>query len=548
MAIGDDDTINQAFDQWSAVRKGQRRQRRIETAAPCLEALGQRGHLDLLLCLRLQVAQLMRQALWGVGPLRMVAFELVAADEVRQRDFQKPRWLPFQRRQGLRERAAPRWQGLREPRTALGALQCVRHSRRLPQHWTAIRPPQRVECPGWGIPGGAAFPRRRPQRLGAATTAIIVIPRVEGTARTGHLTLSTTDEAAQEGVMGRRMTTGQWGMAIAPDLGRLTGVLADECGHRDGDPCLRWGGLLALPRPHGPQGGWAVAGWGRACPPPLGRPRLGRRPQDATHRGHMPSGLPRGGRDLCLTEAFGDARHTHRCLGLTRPGKNLRHARRLDRINTEAARVAGRLGIQEVALGSDRPRQEVAPTELGMPATSQAIGHERPCGLRHRPPQLQQKLIVRILTHRALQERHLTPPLGACIAQQHLLDIVAGQAIWGGDEDPLTGGHGGPIPSSVQAGPLALGPPRAIIALEVRLGAVPIRLGHAMRTETFERLGDRLGVLLTRGGDPDRESDFPMVPPEAMWTEASCLRHRRWSIAEGTGTPHPTVAPRHSGL
>jgi hypothetical protein len=84
LAIGDDDTINQEFDQLSALRKGQSIQRRPETVAEGLDALGQRGHIDLLLRLRLQLAQLMCQALLGVGHLLMFAFELVAADDVRQ--------------------------------------------------------------------------------------------------------------------------------------------------------------------------------------------------------------------------------------------------------------------------------------------------------------------------------------------------------------------------------------------------------------------------------------------------------------------------------
>ena len=60
LAIGDNDTINEEFDQLSALRKGQRLQRRAETVAKGLEALSERRHIDLLLRLRLQLAQLMR--------------------------------------------------------------------------------------------------------------------------------------------------------------------------------------------------------------------------------------------------------------------------------------------------------------------------------------------------------------------------------------------------------------------------------------------------------------------------------------------------------
>jgi hypothetical protein len=59
LTIGDDDPINEQFDQLSALRKGQRIQCRPKTAAKSFDAVGERGHIDLLVCLRLQLAQLM---------------------------------------------------------------------------------------------------------------------------------------------------------------------------------------------------------------------------------------------------------------------------------------------------------------------------------------------------------------------------------------------------------------------------------------------------------------------------------------------------------
>jgi hypothetical protein len=83
--------------------------------------------------------------------------------------------------------------------------------------------------------------------------------------------------------MGRIVTTGQLGIAIEPDLDRLKGLLADNGGPWDRNPCLRGGRLLTRPRPHGPQGGFAVAGWGGAGPATIGRPGLGGRPEHTAH-------------------------------------------------------------------------------------------------------------------------------------------------------------------------------------------------------------------------------------------------------------------------
>lgn len=263
LAIGDDDTIDEAFDQWSALGKGQRVQRWPETATEGLDAVGERGHIDLLLGLRLQLAPLMRSSLLGAGHRLMLAFERITAHEVGEIDFQKPRLLALQGRQGLLEGAAPRLQGVRKPGSALGALQCVDHQRGLLHNLAEILPDQSVECPGWRIAGGAALPLGSAQRLSATTTQIRVIPRVDGPACTRQLTWSTTHEAAQEGVVGRMVTTSHWGSAVEPDLDGLTGLLADDRGHWDRHPCLRRGEPLALSGPDGPQCRLAVMGGDR---------------------------------------------------------------------------------------------------------------------------------------------------------------------------------------------------------------------------------------------------------------------------------------------
>src|SRR2546430_6953069 len=253
------------------------------------------------------------------------------------------------------------------------------------------------------------------------------------------------------------------------------------------------------------------------------------------------------GRSLGRPEALGDARQAPRWLGRPIPGKKLRHACRLAPSKAAAARGAGRRGREAVALGRDRPRQTLAPAAVGLPATSQAIGPQGPCVLRPRPPPLEPPQLGRRLPHRALPALHLPPARGAGIAQPPLMDLVACQAIGGRDEDPLNGGHGPSLPSPVHAGPMALGPPGARIALAGRLGEGPSRLGHNGRTPPGPLPGDRLGGRWTGGCGPDSPRDCHPVPPAVMWPEASGRRPGRLAMAEGTGTPNLPVAPRHAG-
>jgi hypothetical protein len=58
------------------------------------------------------------------------------------------------------------------------------------------------------------------------------------------------------------------------------------------------------------------------------------------------------------------------------------------------------------------------------------------------------------------------------------MHIIADQAIRSGHQDPFKDGQGGPIPTLIQARPIQLGPTIAVVAVDVFLGQMPLRLGH----------------------------------------------------------------------
>jgi hypothetical protein len=53
------------------------------------------------------------------------------------------------------------------------------------------------------------------------------------------------------------------------------------------------------------------------------------------------------------------------------------------------------------------------------------------------PSDLQQQLIVRILAHRSLDKLDQAAVFFQFLDQEHLMDILAGQAVWGRDQDPI---------------------------------------------------------------------------------------------------------------
>jgi hypothetical protein len=74
---------------------------------------------------------------------------------------------------------------------------------------------------------------------------------------------------------------------------------------------------------------------------------------------------------------------------------------------------------------------------------------------------------MRIIIHGAIEKLHLTPVLREFLNHEHLMDIVAGQAIWRRDEGTLEDRQGRLVPKPVQARAVELGPTLAIITVDM---------------------------------------------------------------------------------
>ena len=181
------------------------------------------------------------------------------------------------------------------------------------------------------------------------------------------------------------------------------------------------------------------------------------------------------------------------------PRKDLGDHRSCDRIEPQAPGIARALGIHDRAVGGHTPGQQLPTAQFGLAATPHPVGDQGAFILGHRPPDLEEQLIVRVLTHRPLQELDLTASLREFVHEEHLTHIVAGQPIGGREQDPLKGGQGGPIPQPIQAGTVELAPTIAVIAVDVVLGQMPIRLGRHIRAQPAQLLFNRLCLLLTGG-------------------------------------------------
>jgi hypothetical protein len=77
-----DDTVDEQFDEVAALLEGELVQGRLEALADGPHALCERGDIVLLLGLRLQLAELLRQSVERLQDLLPLAGELVAVDDL----------------------------------------------------------------------------------------------------------------------------------------------------------------------------------------------------------------------------------------------------------------------------------------------------------------------------------------------------------------------------------------------------------------------------------------------------------------------------------
>jgi hypothetical protein len=182
---------------------------------------------------------------------------------------------------------------------------------RCPQDTAAVLPDQCVQGLRRGIAGRAALALGQPQCIGAASTAVILVARVEGAAAAREPTLATTDEPTQSVCIGRISAAGHLPVAIQTAVGRFKELLTNEGWHRHGDPLFRGRGLLTLARAHWLEGGFTPARWRGAGAATIGHPCIGGRPQDAANRGDIPTLAAPGWWYLGIAEAFGHGISAH---------------------------------------------------------------------------------------------------------------------------------------------------------------------------------------------------------------------------------------------
>jgi hypothetical protein len=312
------------------------------------------------------------------------------------------------------------------------------------------------------------------------------------------------------------------GVQLGLHLGE--GLLAHDLRDRHGDPLLRRAGRVALTRADRQQRGFALPRGRDPGPVGLRPARIGRVAQHAAHGGHVPARLARRGRHPQIGQPPGQP--VQRRPRLQIPVEQPRHQHRLAGLDPHPGHLTGPLGVQPVAKRPPGPRQQRARPQPRLAPAAHPLGDQRALILGHRPADLQQQLVVRILAHRPVQELHPAAMPTKLVDQQHLMDVVAGQPVRRGHQDHVQVGQRGVVAQPVQARPAKAGAAVAVVTVDMLGIQDPATLTHRA-TQPLKLLLDGLGLGLAAGGDP---RIHPMR-----------IRHPRWHRPH-----HPlAVGPRH---
>src|SRR3954468_15003248 len=115
---------------------------------------------------------------------------------------------------------------------------------------------------------------------------------------------------------------------------------------------------------------------------------------------------------------------------------------------------------------------------------------------RSRSADLQQQLVVRVLAHRPVEELDHRAMSLQFLDEQHLMHIVARQAVWRGDQDAVQPGARGGIAQSVQAGAPEAGTAVAVVTEDVFLHQLPAA-SRSMVAQAVKLLLNGLRLSLT---------------------------------------------------
>ncbi len=237
---------------------------------------------------------------------------------------------------------------------------------------------------------------------------------------------------------------------------------------------------------------------------------IGRVGQDTAHTGCIPKFAPARGSDPQLMQMFNQT--VERSIFLQVKGKHLTHHTGFRFVDGDFAGISGGFRINMKSIRGSTPGQQNAGSVFSLAPTSHSICNQCAFVFGDCASDLQNQLVMRILAHRTVQKFDPTSIFLQLFQQQHLVNIVPSQAIWGRHHDAVYLPSGDAIPQSIQTWPVKGCPAETIISEDIfnrQFPALLIGIGH----QPFQLLFNRLSLCLTLGRYPRINRYSHAAPP-----------------------------------
>jgi hypothetical protein len=237
----------------------------------------------------------------------------------------------------------------------------------------------------------------------------------------------------------------------------------------------------------------------------------------------MPAAVARRGRHAQGAQALGHAGQAAAGLQVLRD--HVAHHCRRSLLDAHSGRIPWVLGIQPVAVGCPRPGQQHAGLELTQSAPAHPFGDECALVLGDCAAHLQEQLVMRVLAHGPFQERDLAPAAGPLVQEQHLVHVMARQAVRRGHQHAVQGRGRHRIAQPLESWPAQVGAAGAVVAEDVLLAHVPPlgRVSRHVRLQPRELLLNARRLRWSLGRNPHVDP-YPHEPPRRR--RAGRLRQR----------------------
>jgi len=539
LAVRDDYPIDQQLHQRPALLERGRVQPGSHLGTEGFYPLRYGAEFQMLAGPGLQLPLLDLQRFGPLGKFPAFALKLRQLHHFRQIGFQQALLLPFDLSQGLLDLGLPGLEFLGQPVASMGPFQGLGERLWLGQEGAQVLPDQCVQGGGRSVAGGAALALRGPQGIGVTLADVVGVAGGKGAGGGVQTTRPTTHQPPQQILMAF-VVPGRSLLVMGEFLLHpVKGLLAHNRRHGEGNPVFPRPQGLALPRTHRLERRFPVLGRHPLRAVGIGGPGVDRVLQDPAHRGGIPARLPRGRDNLVLGQPFG-----HRIQGgpvLQIPFEHLLHYGGFKLLHPQPVGVAGPLGIDPITERRADPRQQLPGLQFGQPPPPHPVGDQRAFVFGYRPPDLQQQLIMRVLTHGPLQEFHLAAMPAQFLNEQHLMHILPRQAVGDGDQHQIQIRQGGPVTQPIQTRATEEGAAVSVVPIDLVFRDSPPLL-PGMGVQSGQLLFNGLGLSLPVRRDPGVKRYSHLSPPVV-----GALQGSPWSSAAGVGRLGPSGAGRRSG-